>query len=193
MQRDAIPSLYFAPEHRIGVDWSALLDAIGTLQFDDVLQAVLSALIGAEGPLSAHGRAVAPLGPLNLTQSIDLGMRLGGTGDALTAIVRKHIQSVHRGGDHHAAEPLSRLDMIERCLADSTNLPRRELEVCARILLGLSSTGMAIDLGLSEATVKTYRKRAYQRLSIGCERELITWYLRTWASWQQLAKHDICA
>nr|ART90100.1 hypothetical protein [uncultured bacterium] len=35
----------------------------------------------------------------------------------------------------------------------------------------------------SEETVKTYRKRAYQRLAIGSERELLTWYLARWNRW----------
>lgn len=31
--------------------------------------------------------------------------------------------------------------------------------------------------------MKTYRKRAYQRLAIGSERELLTWYLARWSRW----------
>jgi DNA-binding CsgD family transcriptional regulator len=63
-------------------------------------------------------------------------------------------------------------------------LPRREAEVCARILYGMSSVGIALDLSVSEETVKTYRKRAYQRLNIGSERELLTWYLARWSRWR---------
>ena len=55
--------------------------------------------------------------------------------------------------------------------------------MCARILYGLSSVGIALDLTVSEETVKTYRKRAYQRLAIGSERELLTWYLAHWSRW----------
>lgn len=57
------------------------------------------------------------------------------------------------------------------------SLPQREAQVCARVLRGLSSTGIALDLDIGVESVKTYRKRAYQRLRIGSERELINWYL----------------
>jgi DNA-binding CsgD family transcriptional regulator len=59
----------------------------------------------------------------------------------------------------------------------------REIEVCARIIYGLSTLGIAVDLCLSEETVRTYRKRAYQRLALGTERQLLTWYLRQWTQW----------
>jgi DNA-binding CsgD family transcriptional regulator len=55
--------------------------------------------------------------------------------------------------------------------------------VCARVLYGLSSTAIALDLDVGEETVKTYRKRAYQRLAIGSERELLNWYLAQWSRW----------
>jgi DNA-binding CsgD family transcriptional regulator len=75
------------------------------------------------------------------------------------------------------------LPEIESCIVATSPLPRREAEVCARILYGLSSVGIALDLSVSEETVKTYRKRAYQRLVIGSERELLTWYLSHWNRW----------
>ena len=73
---------------------------------------------------------------------------------------------------------------IESCLVVTSVLPRREVEVTARILYGPSSIGIALDLGVSEETVKTYRKRAYHRLGIGSERELLTWYLARWSHWR---------
>lgn len=78
------------------------------------------------------------------------------------------------------------LNEIEDCLMTMTKLPKRELEVCSRILRGLSTIGIALDLDVGEETVKTYRKRSYQRLNIGSERELLTWYLDLWSSWQSL-------
>jgi DNA-binding CsgD family transcriptional regulator len=53
------------------------------------------------------------------------------------------------------------------------SLTRRETQVCARILRGMSTPGIAIDLGLREDSVATYRKRAYRRLFIGTRFELI--------------------
>lgn len=51
-------------------------------------------------------------------------------------------------------------------------LTRREVQVCARVLRGLTSEGIAIDLGLSKATVATFRKRAYGRLGVSSAAEL---------------------
>lgn len=45
-------------------------------------------------------------------------------------------------------------------------LTARELEVCLRLLRGMTQDGIAADLGLSAATVKTYRNRAFARLDI---------------------------
>lgn len=96
----------------------------------------------------------------------------------------------------HAAVLLSRpnvvraitcLDEIEDCLMTMTQFPKRELEVCARIIHGLSSVGIALDLGVGEETVRTYRKRSYLRLNIGSERELLTWYLDLWSTWRGLS------
>ncbi len=45
-------------------------------------------------------------------------------------------------------------------------LPRREREVCERMLKGWTYDGIAADLGVSSGTVKTYRDRAFERLGI---------------------------
>jgi DNA-binding CsgD family transcriptional regulator len=97
----------------------------------------------------------------------------------LLALLAKHADVCRNRRD--ASQALAALHEIEDCVADSRQLPRRESQVCARILYGLSSTGIALDLDVSEETVKTYRKRAYQRLAIGSERELLNWYLAQWS------------
>ena len=84
----------------------------------------------------------------------------------------------------NVAQALTQLDEIENCIVATSVLPRREAEVTSRILYGMSSVGIALDLSVSEETVKTYRKRAYQRLGIGSERELLTWYLERWSLWR---------
>lgn len=77
---------------------------------------------------------------------------------------------------------LTSLEEIESCvLAGADKFPRRESQVCARIIYGMSSTGMALELGISEETVMTYRKRVYQRLGIATQRELLIWYVSQWA------------
>jgi len=83
----------------------------------------------------------------------------------------------------NAANALTDLIEIENCFLATTDLPKRELEVCARILYGMSTIGISIDLGIGEESVKTYRKRTYQRQKIGCERELLHRYLALWSQW----------
>lgn len=51
-------------------------------------------------------------------------------------------------------------------------LTRREREVCERILKGWTHDGIAADLRVSPATVKTYRDRAFERLGVHHRNEL---------------------
>lgn len=221
MRRDQTPTLSFASDPPAGVDWSSLIEAIGTQEFEPALKSFLSGLVGAQVSTSfAHeameelatccdralttdcspalrpsqrclvgsrhwihfddGMGVAISGPLQAAQPSE---RVARTGGALAAILRKHREVANGIGVQ--PEPLSCLRTIEQCLGDCSDLPTREVQVCARILFGLSSAGIAIDLDVCETTIKTYRKRAYQRLLIGSERELITWYLRAWSCWQR--------
>ncbi|WP_416365582.1 LuxR C-terminal-related transcriptional regulator [Paraburkholderia terrae] len=61
--------------------------------------------------------------------------------------------------------------------AAALSLTAREVQVGARYLYGVSTSGIASDLGIGNETVVTYRKRLYERLSIGSRRELLLWYL----------------
>ena len=64
--------------------------------------------------------------------------------------------------------------MLERRLRlVAGSLPRRELQVCTLIASGTSSEGIALELGVSLNTVLTYRKRAYVRLGISSQNELL--------------------
>jgi len=102
--------------------------------------------------------------------------------ELLVALLAKHADM--REARPNVAQALTALAEIEHCIVATSDLPRREAEVSARILYGLSSVGIALDLSVSEETVKTYRKRAYHRLAIGSERELLTWYLARWSQWR---------
>ena len=82
------------------------------------------------------------------------------------------------------AQALRSLDVVESCLTAMTDLPRREMEVCARVLLCQTALGISLSLEISEESVKTYRARAYRRLGIGGVRELWMWYLNLWYLWQ---------
>lgn len=113
--------------------------------------------------------------------------KLSRNAELLGALLSKHVEAMRGHAD--PANALSSLSDIDHCLNAMGDLPRREGEVCSRILYGMSSLGIALDLDISEETVKTYRKRAYQRLQIGSERELLNWYLTCWSRWRGHARH----
>lgn len=100
----------------------------------------------------------------------------------LVSLMAKHVDLVTRRPN--VALALNSLDEISGCIDTMTTLPRREAEVTSRILYGMSTIGIALDLGLGEESVKTYRKRAYLRLKLGSERELLNWYLSHWSEWR---------
>lgn len=102
--------------------------------------------------------------------------------DVLVSLLAKHEELSQWRNDY--AFRLSSLPEIERCLVVQTDMPRRQVEVCARILYGLSTAGIALDLNIGEETVKSYRKRAYEKLAIGTERELLNWYIKLWRTWK---------
>lgn len=102
---------------------------------------------------------------------------------SILALARKHIAI-----DGAAASPQIRLPeplplegtaaamppgrMRERLLQLAPELTARELDVCVRLLKGMTQEGIASDLGLSFTTVKTYRNRAFTRLGIHFRNEL---------------------
>lgn len=63
---------------------------------------------------------------------------------------------------------------LERRLGNTyPQLSRREREVCARSLIGMTAEAIALDLSVSETTVLTYRRRAYERYSLSSSHEMI--------------------
>jgi DNA-binding CsgD family transcriptional regulator len=59
-----------------------------------------------------------------------------------------------------------------RLAVAAPQLTEREIQVCAGIVRGLSSEGIANLLGLSINTVLTHRRRAYAKLGISSQNEL---------------------
>jgi DNA-binding CsgD family transcriptional regulator len=99
---------------------------------------------------------------------------LNGIGPSLISLLAKHIEVI---GMLRRSAHSWRLDEIEQFFnQQSSPLSLRERSVCARIIYGMSSTGIALDLGIGEESVKTYRKRAYLRLGIGSAYELNKWF-----------------
>jgi DNA-binding NarL/FixJ family response regulator len=66
---------------------------------------------------------------------------------------------------------------LAKLSAYNPTLTEREVDVCARLLTGMTQDGIASDLGLSLATVKTYRNRAFARLGIHFKSQLFSLFL----------------
>lgn len=105
----------------------------------------------------------------------------------LFAAVAKHIELQVKHSNVSVA--LTSLDQIERCIAEQMpEMPRREAQVCSRAIYGVTTLGIALELEISHETVMTYRKRAYSRLGIATQRELLIWYLQIWSGWSGRGK-----
>ena len=104
---------------------------------------------------------------------------LGRLGEPLFSCVNLHIQL--SGAPLHAIESPRLDDPLQ-------GLPKREREVCERLLRGWTHEGVAVDLGISTGTVKTYRDRAFDRLGIHHRNELFALAL-AWTS-QHLPSPD---
>lgn len=87
--------------------------------------------------------------------------------DVFISMLRKHASML-------PAEPEPAAAGYETALRSlPEHLPDREIEVCDGILRGISSEGIALKLDVSINTVRTYRKRAYARLGISSQNELM--------------------
>lgn len=83
----------------------------------------------------------------------------------LLALVRRHAVQTR---------PKTSLDhYCERICMTAPSLTQREAEVCAGIIGGLTSEGIALALGIGLNTVLTYKKRAYARLGISSQNQLL--------------------
>jgi DNA-binding CsgD family transcriptional regulator len=64
------------------------------------------------------------------------------------------------GGNFSIAEMERRLEAADK------GFTQRERQVCARTIVGMSAEGAALDLGISVASVLTYRQRGYRRVNV---------------------------
>lgn len=71
-----------------------------------------------------------------------------------------------------AAPQLTVAQLEERFASRFAELTPREREVCARAAIGMSVEATALDLRIAKTSVLTYRRRAYQRLSVTSPYEL---------------------
>ena len=94
---------------------------------------------------------------------------------ALLALARKQVALCEppTGAVPEVAPALPQLsELRQRLQQRNPAFTARELDVCARLLRGMTHDGIAADLAVSVATVKTYRNRAFNRLGIHFRSEL---------------------
>ena len=78
----------------------------------------------------------------------------------------------------HAQPVDSRIDELFECFGKPT-LSDREQEVIQYVLKGHSSESIGYNLDISLTTVKTHRKRAYAKLEISSQSELLSLFLQS--------------
>lgn len=85
------------------------------------------------------------------------------------------VAMVWRHDEDSSAQDTANLEasFLQRLARIEPALTVRERQVCALVALGLTSEGIALRLGVGLNTVLTYRKRAYARLSISSQNELM--------------------
>ena len=94
----------------------------------------------------------------------------------LSASARLLIPLLNRHAATFGQTPVSlsgQAAVMARLKAIEPSMSERELQVCSHIVRGLTSEGIALELQLSVNTVLTYRKRAYARLRISTQNELM--------------------
>jgi DNA-binding CsgD family transcriptional regulator len=81
-----------------------------------------------------------------------------------------------------ASPAAARGEMVTRFAKRLESLPsglaQREIEVCARALIGMSVEATALDLEIRPTSVTTYRQRAYHKLGISSQHELFALVVR---------------
>jgi DNA-binding CsgD family transcriptional regulator len=183
-------------QHRLESDTSAFVRTdIGHLS-DDALREIVYGETDIQDRLlicSRWGDDIVGLSVLRssnvgrfTTTDIEAVKSIAGT---IFALLAKHISMTWNGPNVSVA--LTSLEEIEACIRECAALPRREAEVCSRIIYGMSSLGISLELNICDETAMTYRKRAYSRLNIATQRDLLLWYLELWSKWQDRATRQV--
>jgi LuxR family transcriptional regulator, activator of tox operons len=95
--------------------------------------------------------------------------RITDVADLVLAAVWRHDEQDRVPTDEAGLQEL----FLQRLAGLSPALTERERQVCALSAIGLTSEGIALRLNIGVNTVLTYRKRAYRRLSISSQNELM--------------------
>ncbi len=134
---------------------------------------------GLDGRVSLIGRAGGQWRSVNFYKHVAKG---GLTGEDVVALTKRAqvlfaAETRHLGLSERPSSPVGMtvppLDFLQHLLMTiAPSLSRRETEVCARALQGMTGEGTALDLSISDTTVATLRRRAYAKLHISNLNEL---------------------
>ena len=91
--------------------------------------------------------------------------------DVLMALLARHEDT------RPSSNPFGQESFAARLRSWQPAMTQREIQVCDGIARGLTSEGIAIENGISINTVLTYRKRAYARLGISSQNELLRYVM----------------
>lgn len=97
----------------------------------------------------------------------------------LMSLILKHVEITQRRNPNKTEQEIFE-DALE---TNYPGLTRRERAVCGLIAIGLSSEAIALTLGISINTVLTFRRRAYSRLNISTQNELLRMLYRACTTW----------
>ncbi|HEX4003048.1 MAG TPA: helix-turn-helix transcriptional regulator [Candidatus Acidoferrales bacterium] len=96
----------------------------------------------------------------------------------LLPLLRKHYQLTVESPKSGTWRRAHIEELTQRVASLDSKLTARECSVCARTAAGLTAKTTALELGIKVSSVLTYRRRAYERLSISSGYELAALLIR---------------
>lgn len=181
---DEVQQAYLAGLYRRDPNFTLRCGAgisVRLLRFGGVADDACSATYRRAGLLERLTVATASAGPpvaLNLYRLRSSGAfsrveraALATLAPLLAALALKHVAMI--GVRLRSRDRAERIDALgARLHAINGGLTPRERAVLARVLAGMTSEGIALDLDIGLSSVLTYRKRAYARLGVTSQAEL---------------------
>ena len=104
--------------------------------------------------------------------------RIADLSHLLLPLLRKHYQLTSKSPKLGTQRQARIEEMTQRMSSLDAKVTERECAVCARTAAGLTAKTIAQELGIKVSSVLTYRRRAYQRLSISSGYELAALLMR---------------
>jgi len=104
--------------------------------------------------------------------------RIAALSHLLLPLLRKHYQLTAESPKLGTQRQARIEELTQRMASLNAKITKRECAVCARTAAGLTARTIAQELGIKVSSVLTYRRRAYERLSISSGYELAALLMR---------------